>query len=190
MYQNVPMSEGFHAVLFRIDQELASAVQEAGCECGGRLHRARYPRKPRGGIDLGPEAGHRLSFCCNQEGCRRRRTPASVRFLGRKVYLGAVVLVASALDGSASPSERTKLLDLLGVSRRTLRRWQGWWRITFVASPFWQVARGYLQDPLSIADLPQSLLEHFKGSVRQRVLRVLKWISPITIAFSRKGLAF
>ncbi len=190
MYQILPVDKRLHELLFRIDLELASAVQEAGCECGGRLHSARYPRKPRGGVALGPESGHRLSFCCNQEGCRRRRTPASVRFLGRKVYLGAVVLAASALDGSASPSERTKLLDLLGVSRRTLRRWQSWWRSTFAASPFWQIARGLLQDPLSIADFPQSLLDRFEGSARKRVTAVLKWISPITVPFSRKGLVF
>jgi len=190
MYQNLVMDQGFHAVLFRIDLDLAMEVREAGCECGGRLHSARYPRKPRGGVDLGPDAEQRLSFCCNREGCRRRRTPASVRFLGRKVYFGAVVLVASVLDGSASPSERTRLLDLLGVSRRTLRRWQSWWRITFVASPFWQVARGLLQDPLSIVDLPQSLLDRFNGSVRKRVTAALKWISPITVPILRNGQVF
>ena len=190
MYQILLVDKRFHEVLFRMDQELASAVQKVGCDCGGQLHSARYPRKPRGGVDLGPEAEHRLSFCCNQEGCRQRRTPASVRVLGRKVYLGAVVLVASALDGSASPSDRTELLDLLGVSRRTLRRWQGWWRSAFTESSFWQIARGLLQDPLSIADLPQSLLDRFGGGVRKRVTAVLKWISPITVPFSRKSLAF
>lgn len=182
MYQILQLDKRLHALLFRIDEELASDVREARCDCGGALHSAKYPRKPRGGgMDLGPEAGHRLSFCCSEEGCRRRRTPASVRFLGRKVYFGAVVLVASALDGSASSSDRTRLLNELGVSRRTLRRWQGWWRVIFASSSFWQVAQGLLQEPLSVRDLPQSLLDCFDGNVRKRVTDALKWISPITV---------
>jgi hypothetical protein len=39
----------------------------------------------------------RFSLCCGREGCRRRATPPSVRFLGRRVYVGAVVIVASVL---------------------------------------------------------------------------------------------
>jgi hypothetical protein len=39
---------------------------------------------------------HRFSFCCDRDGCRNRATPPSVRFLGRKVYLGAVVMLISA----------------------------------------------------------------------------------------------
>ncbi len=64
-------------LLFAADQDLAANAQAAGCPaCGGRLHRARYPRKPRAGPpDLGPEYDWRFSFCCAAEGCRRRATP-------------------------------------------------------------------------------------------------------------------
>ena len=189
MYQRLLVDQRLHGMLLRIDLELANATQRGGCECGGRLHSARFPRKPRGGLDLGPDAERRLSFCCDREGCRQRYTPASVRFLGRKVYLGAVVLVASALDGTATPAERTKLLDELGVSRRTLRRWRGWWQSTFVESPFWQAVQGRLRDPLSVDDLPQSLLRRFGGDNREHVIAVLQWIAPITTSFSR-SLAF
>ena len=41
--------------------------------------------------------GRRFSLCCGREGCRHRATPPSVRFLGRRVYVGAVVIVASAI---------------------------------------------------------------------------------------------
>ena len=72
--------------------------------CGGPLHRGDYPRKPRGG--LSPSAaeafGRRFSLCCGREGCRRRATPPSVRFLGRRVYVGAVVIVASAIVALAT----------------------------------------------------------------------------------------
>ena len=43
----------------------------------------------------GEEFVRRFSLCCGREGCRKRATPPSLRFLGRRVYLCAVVLVAS-----------------------------------------------------------------------------------------------
>ena len=80
--------------LITIDQEFADEARSEGCACGGPVHQANYDRKPRGGpSDLGPEYGKRLSWCCAREGCRKRKTPPSVRFLGRRVYLGAVVLL-------------------------------------------------------------------------------------------------
>ena len=81
----------FYQLLFQIDESIAEEVSARGCDCGGVLHSARYPRKPRGirsALDSNYES--RLSFCCSQDGCRRRSTPASVRFLGRKVYLGLI----------------------------------------------------------------------------------------------------
>jgi hypothetical protein len=45
-------------VLLKFDRDLAAEARAAGCPCGGVLHSARYPRKPRGGPDdLGPEYG-------------------------------------------------------------------------------------------------------------------------------------
>ena len=43
------VSASFYGFLLRIDEEFAETVREAGCGCGdGRLHKANYPRKPRG----------------------------------------------------------------------------------------------------------------------------------------------
>ena len=39
----------FYATLAQFDDDLAVEVHARGCPCGGRLHRADYPRKPRGG---------------------------------------------------------------------------------------------------------------------------------------------
>ena len=39
----------------------------------------------------------RLSFCCDRDGCRKRVTPPSVRFLGRKVFLAVAVILISAI---------------------------------------------------------------------------------------------
>jgi hypothetical protein len=35
--------------LFSVDQDVAETARRQGCPCGGRLHRADYPRKPRVG---------------------------------------------------------------------------------------------------------------------------------------------
>lgn len=57
-------------LLLTFDQDLAAEARAAGCAfCGGTLHSARYPRKPRGGPDdLGPDYATRLSFCCAADG--------------------------------------------------------------------------------------------------------------------------
>ena len=103
----------FYQLLFRIDQNLANEVQAGGCRfCGGVLHGARYPRKPRG---LRPvrDASHdtRLSFCCAMNGCRRRNTPPSVRFLGRRVYLGVMVILFTALQNGLTEKRRRELVS-------------------------------------------------------------------------------
>lgn len=57
-------------LLLTVDRDLAAAARAAGCGvCGGSLHSARYPRKPRGGpADLGSDYATRLSFCCAADG--------------------------------------------------------------------------------------------------------------------------
>ena len=90
----------FFAALVAVDEELAAAVAAAGCRwCGGALHRGDYERKPRWGLlGVGLDGvGRRRSLCCGEEGCRRRTLPPSVVFLGRRVYLGAVVIAASVV---------------------------------------------------------------------------------------------
>ena len=107
-----------YAQLLTFDQDLAAEARAAGCGfCGGRLHSARYPRKPRGGLeDLGPDYTTRLSFCCAVDGCRRRTTPPSVRYLGRRVYLGAVVVLVTALRGGITATRAAQLRAWLGVA--------------------------------------------------------------------------
>lgn len=84
----------FPALLLRIDHELAEQTRSEGCGCGGALHRADYPRKPRGcPREVRPDYSLRLSFCCAQ--CRKRSTSKSVRFLGRRVYLALAVVLVS-----------------------------------------------------------------------------------------------
>ena len=170
----------FSSFLLRIDEDLAAATRAGGCRrCGGALHRDRYPRKPRGGRgDLGEAYGYRLSFTCSI--CDKRHTPASVRFLGRRVYLAAVVVLASALRSGLSEWRVSQLTEWIRVPKRTLERWRGWWVQAFVDTPLWMTARGQFMPPLEVAALPASLLERFSGAdLPSRLIAALRFLAPL-----------
>ena len=56
MYHNFPRDASFWAFLFSIDQDLAASTREKACPCGGRLHCANYPRKPRAATIISPSS--------------------------------------------------------------------------------------------------------------------------------------
>ena len=185
MYQNLLQDASFWRFLFSVDYDLAESARKEACPCGGRLHCANYPRKPRGGPDdLPKQYGCRLSFCCDRDGCRKRVTPPSVRFLGRKVYLGAVVVLVAAMRQGPSPRRVREISTLFGADRRTIARWQVFWSEHFPQTPFWKVARGRLVPAVEITSLPRSLLETFvRGDDQQQGwARFLRFLSPISIA--------
>lgn len=177
----------FYAFLFRADQEIANAEREAGCLlCGGALHVANYPRKPRGGpAGLGADYDRRLSFCCGS--CRRRATPRSLRFLGRKVYLGAFVVLATAMEQGLTEVRRSRLREEFGVSDRTLARWRHWWREVFGRSGFWRSLGGQFASPVEASRLPLALLERMGGDLREKTASFLRLVSPITTATSPRN---
>lgn len=185
MYQALLADARFHRLLLAIDDAIAADCRAAGClECGGVLHSARFRRKPRGrpaGLPAGPDGAddQRRSFCCAVEGCRKRATPASVRFLGRKVYLATVVTLVSAMQHGARAARR-QLSDRLGVSRRTVARWREWWLCVFAAGRFWKAASAALMPPADPARLPLSLLDRLAGSPQRRLLGLLRLLMPIT----------
>lgn len=180
MYQALLADARFHDLLLAFDRDLAAVARAAGCaRCGGVLHSARFRRKPRGGpVGLGEVYDRRLSFCCAADRCRKRTTPPSFRFFGRKVYLGAVVVLVSAMRQGATAARQ--LSELFGVSRRTIARWREWWRDTFTASPFWQLARAAFMPPVDQDRMPASLLERFNGRGGERLIALLRFIAPIT----------
>ena len=174
----------FWGVLLRIDEDLAAEARAGGCgHCGAVLHSARYPRKPRGAarVVLGPEYGYRLSLCCAHEGCRRRTTPASVRFLGRRVYLAAVVVLVSALAQGLTARRLVALRERFAVSPRTVRRWRRWWVEAFARSRFWHGARGQFVPVPERPELPGALLARWgDGDAHDAAVATLKFLAPIT----------
>jgi hypothetical protein len=104
-----------------------------------------------------------------------------LRFLGRKVYLGAVVVLISALRCGPTPVRLRRLHELVGVSGRTVRRWRKWWCEELIDTPLWRAAAaGTLMPPVETAQLPASLLERFAGSARDCLLGLLRFIAPVT----------
>jgi hypothetical protein len=183
LYQTVLRDSSFFALLLQLDQDLAAEARAAGCACGGALHGARYPRKPRGGPDgLGVEHCVRLSFCCSVEGCRKRVTPRSLRFLGRKVFFGVWVLLLPVLRDGPTRERLRRLEEVFRVSRRTLLRWRRFWREAVPGSRFWEARRGHFAAPVAVEALPGSLLEAFTGAAApsERVLAMLRWLSPLS----------
>ena len=179
-----------HELLEKVDSELAAKVRQAGClHCAGKLHRADYKRKPRGGPKRDEEI-YRDSFCCDQDGCRKRHTPPSVRFLGRRVYWGIVVVLVSAMHHGLKAERVRVLRESLGIDRRTLERWRAWWLETFVQSSFWKAARARFMPLICEKTLPLSLCQAFPLDRRDRLLELLRFLSPLTttsIALERTG---
>jgi hypothetical protein len=182
MSSTLLMDAGLYGLLKKCDEDLAATMKGRRCRhCGGALHSARYRRKPRGVPDGVERQVHwRMSFCCATDLCRRRATPPSLRFLGRRVYVSTAVVLISAMRCGVTPTRIQRLRELIGVSRRTVLRWQQWWRRTLPHTAFWRSASAVLHEPVVAADLPQSLLERFGGDAVQRLQALLRFIAPLT----------
>jgi hypothetical protein len=170
---------GLVKLLEQIDVGYAEATRQEGClECRGKLHRADYPRKPRGFVAHWTK---RFSFCCAQEGCRQRRTPPSVRFLGRRVYPGVVVVLVSALAQGINARRAQIVRRQLGIDEHTLRRWREWWLEHFVQSPFWKVWKARFRQPVAEARLPLSLVERLGAQREMGLVKLMQALRPISI---------
>ena len=178
-----------YTLMDAFDKDLAEETHKGGCPCGGALHSAVYPRKPRGGLkDLGWDS--RQSFCCEREGCRKRRTPPSVRFLGGRVYLGVMVVLVAAMMHGANSRRIAILSRELGIDRRTLERWRQWWLETFVETPFWKAAGGRFMPPVDTGILPLSLVECFKATTCKKLLNLMGFLTPLTTSWMEAEMAF
>ena len=191
MFDEVVFGSEFFEGLERTDAAIAEAVRVGRCpRCGGPLHRGDFGRKPRGGLmaAAGEAQVRRYSFCCGQEGCRRRATPPSVRFMGRRVYLEAVVVVASVLGRAFHrPKDRHRAT---GVPARTVGRWCSWWAGPFVTTAVFAALRARLVTSLPRAALPRVILERMPGSAADRVGQLGRWLASLTTASVSDGSRF
>jgi hypothetical protein len=182
MFDQIPFPREFFEALLQEDERIVRAVAAKGCPvCAGRLHHADYVRKPRGAL-VAPEGDGeayaiRFSLCCDREGCRRRATPPSLRFLGRRVYLGAVVLVASLF--ARMTTSRAELRRVTGVPTRTTCRWLGWWGGLFVSTEVFLAVRARLVG-VAVDELPGSILLALPGTLPKKVRALLALLTPLT----------
>jgi len=188
MWHEERLEAEWFAKLVEFDRQIAQAVAAKGCRhCGGPLHQGNYERKPRGArvASAGEAFTLRHALCCGREGCRKRALPPSLRFLGRRVYLEAVVLLASAQAMVVSALGRVRAVT--GVPARTLRRWRGWWTEAFPRSAAWTEMRArFAAPPPADAELPLSLLDRLASSLGTAVaasdvlLLAARWLLPVT----------
>lgn len=182
----------FHELIYRVDEELAKEVKDRRCPlCGGPLHVSNYPRKPRGEklpANLAKQYERRFSYCCAREGCRKRATPPSLRFLGRRVYLASIVTLVTALRHGATGARLAALRAHVsaGISRQTLRRWTKWWRQAFPMTRCWGVLCGLFSPPPAAGELPMSLLARVGAtdSEATRLALMLRHLGAVTTATS------
>jgi hypothetical protein len=158
MLHEFGLDDEFLALLSWWDGEIARIVAAAGClRCDGPLHQANYHRKPRGGWIFKCLAAFTLrhSLCCGH--CRKRSLPPSVLFLGRRVYIESVVLLACVAQAVAKTARG--LAEITGVPVVTLHRWRAWWRESLPVTASWSVLRARFAPPApDEEDLPGSLL--------------------------------
>jgi hypothetical protein len=181
MYHYLLTDARFHNSLFDLDRLIAEQVRRAQCpKCFGNLNQSNFPRKPRG-VPEGthPDYSIRFSYCCGVEGCRKRLTPPSMRFLSRKVYSSVVIILIFLLKPETDESRIEVLNRLLGtqLSVETLRRWRHFWTKDIPQTHTWK--RLPLHQILS-QSLPVSLLSLFHKTGEQSLLMGLKLILPLT----------
>jgi len=173
----------FHDLLIQIDIELANLERQKGCRhCGGKLHSSPYPRSPFGLPEKFREYYQsRFSLCC--EDCRKRRTPPSVRFFGRRWFPAPLFILISSL--SMVPSERrcAAIHKHFGVrvSKTTWERWRNWWHTHFPVSSFWKQFSGLFNSEMLPFPFPRNILNTYQGPLFDRLINILKFLSPITI---------
>jgi hypothetical protein len=110
-----------------------------------------------------------------------------VRFLGRRVYLGAVVILATILAHGLTGKRLWQLQEQISptLSAKTIKRWRHWWRESFPETGFWKGNKARLKSPVDKDRLPASLLERFFGDDAGHCMRrLLEFISPLTGSIS------
>ena len=182
MLHNFLLDSKFHLLLLKIDQELASEVRQEGCSCGGRLDGADYSRSPFGlPPALRVHYQKRISLCCAK--CRKRTTPPSVRFFGRRWFPAPLLLLISMLKGGINEHRIQQLKQHFGIviSESTWKRWRAWWRHSFRQTPFWQQVKGLIILEIKTTDfMPRVLLSLFQGTLEEKLRSLLRFFTPLT----------
>jgi hypothetical protein len=153
----------FFFFLLLIDRDIAVKTGLTRCpHCGGLLDVANYPRKPCGALCKLPDGFCiRFSMCCRKDGCRRRLTPASVRFLDRRVYLGFVTIIVTLMREKCPRDSYVVLQAELGVDFHTIQSWKKFWTQIFPRGDRARIIRSWFPEGGSSDDLLLALWNRF-----------------------------
>jgi len=164
----IPPDEPFFQSLREFDRENFLLAKSKGCShCQGPLDTANYPRKTRG---MGEGDETRFSLCCRREGCRRRVTPPSLRFLGRKVFSAWIVILAVEYFRELGLARQ--------IARQTVARWKKFWRDHLAETrPFIRRARSFLPPDTPSTESPSTLLKYFGFPIRESWIPTLKFFT-------------
>lgn len=199
-------NSSFHQFLKTIDYDLSEEERVKGCaHCGGKLHHADYPRSPLGvPLEHREHYEKRYSYCCGQ--CRKRTTSPSVRFFGRYWYpMPLLILISALMQGAFSKySEQLHRLFGVSISKRTWKRWKGWWEDSFSTTSFWKGMTGIIPHEHLKGPFPQHLFSLYmptpchgvfpEGEAQCQgvntpfscqLVWVLKFVAPLTAGFLR-----
>ena len=105
----------------------------------------------------------------------------SVRFLGRRVYLGLAGVLSSGRHAGQN-SAAARIAATLAIPVRTLQRWRQWWEQHFPLTPLWQANCARFMPPVAANLFPLSLLERFAGKAEESLMRLLLFLTPITVS--------
>jgi hypothetical protein len=166
-YHSILTDPSFPSFLAKIDAEIAELFRDQGCNCGGKLHRSNFLRSLGFGLteESDKAARVRYSFSCAEDGCRKRMTPPSLRFIHGKWFLSVVIIFMSALQHGLTGERRAELIRHLGVSNQMINRWRKWWQETFVKSAMWRTwrSRCVVESGDAVVD---ALLQHFSAATK------------------------
>lgn len=183
LFHTKTLNSTIHSLLVKTDNDFIEEAVKAGClYCGGKLHQADYPRSPHGLSE--EDAEHyqfRRSLCCGK--CRKRHTPPSVRFFGRRWYVAPVFILINALTGGWSYRRRVQIIKRhfgVTMSKRTWRRWIRWWHKFFEATDFWKQAKGKIHIDYIIGPFPRRLLGMYQVLWIDRFVLLLQFLAPLT----------
>ena len=181
MYHSLLLNTIFYNSLLALDLLIANQYQQSHCpSCGGKLHQAHYRRSPIG-VPIGVCDNYwlRFSYCCATDGCRKRLTTPSMRFLSQKQYSSVIILVIFMLKSKTDESKVEELNQLINssLSVETVRRWRHYWVNKVTQSHTFIRAALTHKESLS---MPSSLLAKFKKNAEQSLELALKWLLPLT----------
>ena len=182
MYHSITLDPNFFNKLLATDRLIASQVQANNCSfCSGKLHQAHYQRKPRG-VPEGVDADYsiRFSFCCSTEGCRKRTTAPSVRFLSRKVYTSVILLLVFLLPQKTDEARVSCVNQHFKhpLAVETLRRWRFFWLFQIPLSMTFK-RQGFNEHQKIM--MPVSLVNLFNHlPMVEQLKKSLQWLLPLS----------